>query len=449
MYKKIQTIEELEEHLSKYSEGYLFRGQVKHYVDSAGDINIPTSFSRHGCIPDFMFKWTHYAKAMLRAFTGGSYKYFDIDMEMSQAILQHYGWRSFYVDLSKSAAISCWFASNAYSESHSLHISENINENPVWLRHKDVKYTEHEGSGNLYIIDQSVLNALDIKVHDLTTMQGDEGRLRFHVQQACLAGSLKANLPAQSIAAHLEVPVSVLRAYCKKHRVCSLSDVFPSKEEDFLLNMLLSLPWEKIQVDDSPIPLFRRGLEIPDYEENFIKHLPPSVTLYERYWIADHRENLEIALKNTVYFKLPEIAYYANTNEPFTLLHVNEVLDAHGSFVIELDGLIKVVEDDRPYHFEKGIHVSRDEGNNIWVSGLLILHPSNIVKAVGKNEGWSYQKNDTFWKRINHKDQCPCNNDLRHELQFALLRHLEEAFLNDQLVNESDLCFRHKEIPYH
>lgn len=95
----IKSVDELEAHFSKYKSGYLFRGQVKHYLDSNGFTSIPTSFSRHGCIPDVMFKWMHCAKAMIRGFTGVDY--FNIDLELSQAILQHYGWRSFYVDLTK------------------------------------------------------------------------------------------------------------------------------------------------------------------------------------------------------------------------------------------------------------------------------------------------------------------------------------------------------------
>lgn len=405
---------------------------------------MPTSFSRQGCIPDVMFKWTHYAQAMIRAFSGCNY--FDIKLEMAQAILQHYGWRSFFIDLSKSSAIACWFASNAYNESYSLHTSEDINENSVWLRHKDARYTEHESNGYIYVIDQSILSDLNVEIHDLTTIQEDEGRLRFNAQKACLAGNLENRMPPQAVVSHIEVSHAVLKAYHERHGILSVSDVFPPKDEDFILRTILNLPWEQIQIEDSPIPAFRRGLEIPDYEDNFVKNLPASVTLYEQYWISDHRNDLELDLHNALYFKLPQFAYYANTNQPFSLEYVDEVLEKLGSFVIELDGLIKIIEDDRHYLFEKGIHVVRDEQDCIKVSGLIISHPSNMVKAVGKNDGWVYRKKGAYWARIAHNDQCPCNNDLRHQLQFSLLRFLNEALKDEQLVVESDLCRRHKDI---
>ena len=235
----IKSVDELETHFLKYKSGYLFRGQVKHYVDSNGFTSIPTSFSRHGCIPDVMFKWTHYAKAMIRGFSGADY--FDMDLELSQAILQHYGWRSFYVDLTRSSSIACWFASNAYEESKSIHMSEDIHENPVWLVHKDAKHSQPEGVGHIYIVDCFALETLGIKIHDLASLKEDEGRLRFHAQQACLVGNLNDRLPPQVITSHIEVSSSVLKDYCEKQRINDVSDVFPSSKADFVCKRAINL----------------------------------------------------------------------------------------------------------------------------------------------------------------------------------------------------------------
>ena len=439
----IKSVDELDAHLEKYKSGYLFRGQVKHYVDSNGRTSIPTSFSRHGCIPDVMFKWTHYAKAMIRGFSGVDY--FDIDIELSQAILQHYGWRSFYVDLTKSPSIACWFASNSYEESRSIHMSEDINENPVWLVHKDAKYSQTEGNGHIYIIDCLALETLDVKIHDLTSMQGDEGRLRFHAQQACLVGNLKDRLPPQAIAAHIEVPSSVLKDYCRKNLINDVSDVFPSSKEDFVLKTLLSLPWEKMNID-SPITTFRRGLEIPDYEDNFIKHLPPHVTLYENFWVSDNRGDSDNPFHNLVFYKLPQFSYYANTDEPFDMIFVSEALKRHGDFVVEIDGLVKIVEAQEEYIYEKGIHVSVNEEGYISVSGLVVSHPSNIVGGVGTNVGWIYKEIHNTWERVDHQDECPCNNTLRHQLQFSLLRILNEAMKDEEFITENAYSYRHKNV---
>ncbi|UTD55165.1 hypothetical protein [Halomonas sp. MS1] len=439
----IKSVDELETHFLKYKSGYLFRGQVKHYVDSNGFTSIPTSFSRHGCIPDVMFKWTHYAKAMIRGFSGADY--FDMDLELSQAILQHYGWRSFYVDLTKSSSIACWFASNAYEESKSIHMSEDIHENPVWLVHKDAKHSQPEGVGHIYIVDCLALETLGIKIHDLASLKEDEGRLRFHAQQACLVGNLNDRLPPQVITSHIEVSSSVLKDYCEKQRINDVSDVFPSRKEDFVLRTLLSLPWEKMHID-SPIPVFRRGLEIPDYEDNFIKHLPPHITLYENFWVSDNRDDSNNPFKDLIFYKLPQFSYYANTDKPFDIDLVSEALERHGDFVVEIDGLVKIVEEQEEYVYEKGIHVSVNEEGYISVSGLVVSHPSNIVDGVGTNVGWIYKDNHNVWERVDHHEQCPCNNALRHQLQFSLLRMLNEAIKNEEFITENAFSYRHKDV---
>jgi hypothetical protein len=121
---RVDSLEALVMHFARHSTGYLFRGQVKHYVDDASLVNIPTSFSRHGCVPDIMFKRSHYAKTMIRVFSGASY--FDICLEVSQAIFQHYGWRSFYVDLTKFPQIAAWFAANQHEERRRIHMGGNL-----------------------------------------------------------------------------------------------------------------------------------------------------------------------------------------------------------------------------------------------------------------------------------------------------------------------------------
>ena len=104
----ITTIEELRVVEQRFASGFLFRGQVKHYFDETGAPSFPTSFERKGCVPPLMQKWLYFARALLRAVSEDKYE--DISDEFVQAILQHYGWRSFYIDLTKSLAVACWFA---------------------------------------------------------------------------------------------------------------------------------------------------------------------------------------------------------------------------------------------------------------------------------------------------------------------------------------------------
>src|SRR4051812_38514048 len=104
----ISSLDELDAALQAVPVGSLFRGQVRHYTRPDGRVNWPTSHIRKGCIPSELRKWSFYAQEALTVF-GGS----DPPLDLVQALLQHYGWRSFYIDLTSNPAVACWFASNS------------------------------------------------------------------------------------------------------------------------------------------------------------------------------------------------------------------------------------------------------------------------------------------------------------------------------------------------
>lgn len=436
---EIRSTKDLCLQFSRFREGYLFRGQTSHYADSSGDVSIPTSFSRHGCIPPLMFKWSHYSKEILRAY--GGLDYHAVSMELSQAILQHYGWRSFYVDLTKSPHVACWFAANTYKENNVIEMCENIEEEPVHLVHKEAHYIVHkeahyiesEDQGNIYVIDCNALISDGIKIHDLTDIDTDEGSVRFHVQEACLVGNFKDRLPVKVIKAHLKVDHSVLVDYYNSEGINETKDLFPDQHKDFILATLLSLPW-LYSAEIVSIPVYRRGLELPDYHRRFTKHLGPSVTLYKEFWISDNRDEDDNPLKEIRFYKLPEDTYYANTNEEFGLAEVNAILESYDQFAIEINGLIRIPELINSSEFEKGIIVEKVENDVVSVSGLIIEHPGHVVAGLAVNMGWYYRIENDKWIRVDHKDECPCNNNIRHELQFALLRVLNEMLKDNKIV---------------
>lgn len=442
---EIDSIHELKSSFDQYGEGYLFRGQTGHYIDHSNRISVPTSFKRHGCIPPLMFKWTHFSKALIRAFGGGDYH--DLDTGLSQAILQHYGWRSFFIDLSKEAHVACWFAANKYIENKKIHMCEDFEENPVWLVHKEAEYNKIEGHGHIYVIDRKYLLEKNVKIYDLTELAGEEGRLRFNAQAACLAEAYDGYLLSESIVAHLIVKSEVLVDYYQSKGVNSTLDVFPDRKDDYVLKSLLDLPWCKIETkDDFPIPMYRRGLDIPEYDCSFIKHLNPSVTLFSPFWISDQRSGDESAFDSIPFYKIGEGAYFANTNEQFDLAEVNKVLEKYDGLAIELDGLIKIPEIGESYEFEKGVLINKIDKNIYSVSALFVEHPGHVVSGAGANHGWFYKVNNGIWEKVFHEDQCPCNNDLRHELQFSLLRVLNESLKEGMILCDDELNFHHVEV---
>ncbi|MEO1137541.1 MAG: hypothetical protein AAFW68_13195, partial [Pseudomonadota bacterium] len=65
----IKNIDELRNALKSFDEDALFRGQTRQYGSDASP-RMSTSFSRHGCIPPVMLRWSHYSRFLLAALLG-------------------------------------------------------------------------------------------------------------------------------------------------------------------------------------------------------------------------------------------------------------------------------------------------------------------------------------------------------------------------------------------
>lgn len=387
-----------------------------------------------------MQKWLYFARALIRAVSGAKYE--DVSDEFVQAILQHYGWRSFYIDLTKSLAVACWFASHQYSEKRAINMCENHEEQPVWLVHTQASYAEApRGNGHLYVIDIAALKAQEVGLHDLDEISVNGGPLRFHAQHACLAG-IVSHLPPDSVVAHLIIESSVLLDRCVEAGFNNTVDLFPSAKTDFLLRALLDIPWQRRFRDGMPIPVFHRGLDLPEYQVEFTKHLPPRTILYDECWLDEQRHGIP-DLADFRFYRMPETAYYGSPPAIFSLPEVTKLLDEHGAFVIELDAPIRPPERSDSYVCEKGIFVRRTDDGLVEVAALLIAHPTNVPSGGGVSAGWFYNLEGDVWKKAKHVDECPCNNDLVHERHFHLLRILDDALAAGQFKDIGPLSFAH------
>lgn len=113
-----------------------------------------------------MLKWNFYIRELLRR--GG----FDVSREdtgnITQGLLQHYGFRSFFVDLSSSKSVAAWFACNAFESKRGLDLCENSFEEPVMLVVQRARYNPAEGVGNFYVLSKE---ALEARGHTLCLME--------------------------------------------------------------------------------------------------------------------------------------------------------------------------------------------------------------------------------------------------------------------------------------
>ena len=160
-----QTPEELWQFFENLAPGVLFRGQTKEYLRADGGPDIRTSFDRHGCIPSRMLKWWHYSRAILSTYV----KSFDglTDLATDQAILQHYGWRSFFLDATTDSSVACWFAANSYRSQPCGEMIEDCFEDPLFVVRQKAWYEPADEIGCVYVLSRKALRARDLQTVDL------------------------------------------------------------------------------------------------------------------------------------------------------------------------------------------------------------------------------------------------------------------------------------------
>jgi len=331
--KRIETLSEFSELLESFDDSYLFRGQVNHYENLQGLTEITTSFFRQGCHSPTMFKWTHYAQALLRAMSSELYE--DISIETSQAILQHYGWRSFFVDVSKSAQIACWFASNQFNQKRSIHMSEDWQESPVWLVYNQASYAPVETDGHIYVFNINTLKELELKLHDLTEMIAEGFTPRHLCQKGCLIGPIQNAMPESAIEFHLIVKNTVLKEVCSLANLDSTEKLFPGPKLDTFLKLLREVPWKRINID-SPIPTYTRGLQLPEYEVEYSKWIDPKVALFNNFWVSDNRDTDENPLLNSLFILIPEVLFYCGIVHNIKLPSIEALMSQTDSLVLNM-----------------------------------------------------------------------------------------------------------------
>jgi hypothetical protein len=429
----LSTVEDLEAALATFGDDALYRGQVRHF----GQLNAPamnSSFDRLGC-DGSMPKWSHYARMALSALVPQLEE--SDDLEFTQAILQHYGWRSWFLDASSNPAISAWFASHGYSEKIGIDMLEDCFEDYIWLRRKHASYAPSEGNGHLYVLSKARLTELGLRAIDLASIPLPDARPRFHAQAAWLVGPTKGNLPITAIEAFITAPADVFRAYAAKNGIIDTARVFPNAAEDPVLASLLGLPWDRMKLPEQPgekpkfdVPAFRRTLELPEYfNDGYRKIMPSHYAFYDSKSIA---ESLP-ADQGLHVVSVPDIAMYGVVEVSMRFPRVTALLGSHSQLAFEVDALIRLPESGPASHYSKGLSVRRGEDGTIAVSELVVDHPGRQITGVAVNFGWHYNVDEGgLWTRVEHAEQCPCPNTWRHEQHLVAL-----TIIDDLLAKES------------
>jgi len=109
--------------------------------------------------------------------------------------------------------------------------------------------------------------------------------------------------------------------------------------------------------------------------------------------------------------------------------------------------LINVLELQAAYEYEKGMVITKHSENLVEIGPLIVSHPGQTVEGIGVTLGWFYSRNrEGDWSKIEHEEQCTCNNNLRHQLHFSVLERVEEELTKGQIIRISDLEYRHNDL---
>lgn len=437
-----ETTHELRAAIERYGPGVLYRGQVEHYPDKDGLPSLSTSFQRHGCVPDLMIKWTYYAKRALEHLVRG-WKETD-DTATNQAILQHYGFRSFYLDASGDPRAAAWFACNRFHSKAAVDMVEDCFEDPVWLRTLNASFVPTEELGHLYLISKKSLRQYGVQAVHLSEIATREGAPRYVRQDAYMVGPLiQSGLSVDCLLCHVTAPAVVLRDFAGDY---STSWLFPEPSDDPVYRELLAMPWEKMRhVQDDVLEVFSRSLELPEYSYNLQKHMPPRSAMYRPFWTRDlpPPPGLKIEAPLRVTQLLCSSAIYHGVSAPRTILpEISMLLESCDEISIELDGLV--------YHgmgtrYGKGVGIVKMAVDVTCVFEYGVDHPGLRIVGIGRFYGIHYRiDREGRWERVLHDEDCACGSD--HADNFALLGRVDVALSSGWLQRADAHLFVQRDL---
>lgn len=433
-----QSSADLRAFLETLGPDALFRGQTREYLTTAGVPDIRTSFDRHGCVPSRMQKWWHYSRAILAAYVKG----FDdqTDLATDQAILQHYGWRSFFIDATSDPAVACWFAGHSFKSNRIGGLIEDCLELPVIIQREEAWYEPANEMGCVYVFSRKALRAQDLQAVDLVEITTATGRPRFLAQSAFMLGPVSDYLPDDCIVARVYAH-STAFAEVAAGNALSMEVLFPSPAEDPVLASLLTVPWEKIQVEKSlNIDFFRRGLPLPEYRPRPIRRCGAAVAFYRRFWIADAVAQEDV-WSETRFYLTGESLFHGTSEGTNRFPHLSRLLLEHGSVAVEINGLIRYLPTPHS-QYGKGIYFETKENDIVLLCELAVDHPGSRPSDFGLPRGKHFRMlGDGTWVPIAHPEDCDCGNARHHAHHLTVAEHFEARLADGDFTPVRDRVF--------
>jgi hypothetical protein len=386
---------------------------------------------------------------VIRSLSGPGVNVKDITTEFSQALLQHYGWRSFYVDLTSHFPVAAWFASHTFNAESVLVYSEDCLHDTMLLGHRKAYYSSADREGHIYVLRESALTERQIGIFDLEITRPGDFSARYSRQHAFLIGPLTDGyVPPDLVYAHLVCPSSVLAQAAALSGFDKTEDLFPSREEDAILRAFLSIPWNRVEDGCSP-PAFIRGLILPEYDFRHVGQYPAQNAFYTPFWIADDRVVDRPPFRSTTFLRVPEEVFYILPLPVDQKLEkISAFMRVKSSVAIETTGIVSFPEFPSASFYGKGVFLNLIDQETVEISSIIIEHPGMQITGVAVNEPWTYRINgDATWTRVSGPQDCPCNNDQRHLHNCWVVGALEHLFSEGEFVERNIFDFEWQSRP--
>lgn len=424
MYSEICTIEVFTSKLNEYkaNKNFLFRGQT---IDHP---SFCTSFDRKGCVPIQKSKWEYYCYNALKTVLGAdiyaSLSYSDM-LVFVDSMLQHYGWRSMRLDVTKSIDVSIFFACFQFVGEKIYQMVNDCYDNPVIEPVLTAEYkVSSEQYGYIYVFDINMIhNNKDLVLTDLTKGLINP-QCRPVRQASCVISSFPKPIDNElklCLFEVLKVKLEILLEYCKENEIAEM-EMFPPASEDIIYNLLLNMPSKTIITEKGiQSEFYRRELDIPEYHYNLVKIQPPAKAYYSRFWIFENLSNFEsdpqgVIVNNFVYYKCFTVDFFHFFSKEGNYLNMPEFIAfmrERKRVVLEFDNLFKYYISS-PTTYQKGILFTLDD-NLIGVYEIVMDWAGKEPQGFGQLLPRFYQIiSDTEVCPARKSDDCQCNDDDRH-----------------------------------
>lgn len=450
----IKNLKELQDKVNSYNSDFLFRGQTKNYSNEKYQNSFLTSFERQPCVPSFHIKWNYYCYNILKWLSIQNFFSYEEDDDIEkyvQALLQHYGWRSNFIDLSSNIAVSSFFASFKYEDNRTIQMVEDCYENGVFDMRNTSRYIKStEEYGVIYVFDKSLLemNAKSSLIN-LQDCLCDEN-LRPIRQNGYLIENIDNSLNDilnASLKEVLFIETNVLIDYCMKENI-DQDYLFPSNDIDIIYKELLSLPRKEfIDEQGKRTNFYKQPFFIPEYNINFNKFKDKSVAFYSTKWLIDdfmefcdkkRKNNMEVFFRTAYKIKVyDDTPFHISPAIDLSIngLKVFDYIKERQKIIIEFNNIFKYSLN-ADCEYQKGI-ICEYISDSVKISELGVIYTGKQIQGMYAKLPYYYTFKDNKFCKIKGENECMCNDYELHIHLLKVVQVLLEGYLNGQIKGKT------------